>query len=372
LKILVLTNEFEDESFGGAATAATGIAHMLEQVGVEQTVVVPRSDWQEARWLGQSPRLRILGLPRNPRYFGHLGMIKTEVLREQFPELWQNWDLIHIQAINFTPLAYALAQERIPLLYSVYSFLREELGNRQEAAMQAQFKIQEELLARCQGIHLISQSQRSYLVGYFPELLAKTAVLPLGIHRPIERWQQKNSNRFLYLGRLLDYKGIEDLIRAVERGGRSRRQLHLDIVGKGTDAYVKYLKSLVLTMKLESNIQFHGWRPTPEVKQWMTQAAALVIPSRREAFGLVALEGMAVGTPLIVSRAGGLRELVNEEYALTFEPGNIRQLAEALVIALNNPARCQQFSAKGCERALGFEWSRLAPEYVALLERVKT
>jgi glycogen(starch) synthase len=368
----VLTNEFEEESFGGAATAATGIAHMLEQAGVEQTVVVPRSDCQEACWLERSENLRILKLPRNSRYFGYLGMIKADVLREQFPELWQDWELIHIQAINFTPLAYALAQERIPLLYSVYSFLREELGNRPEAGLQAQFAIQEELLTRCQGIHLISQSQRSYLAGHFPELLAKTAVLPLGINRPAVRWKQKNSNRFLYLGRLLDYKGVEDLIRAVERVTRNRHQLHLDIVGKGTDAYVKYLKSLVVTQKLENNIQFHGWRPTQEVRQWMTQAAALVVPSRREAFGLVALEGMAVGTPLIVSRAGGLSELANEQYALTFEPGSIRQLAEALIIALNSPVRCQQFSQRGLERALDFEWSRLIPQYLALLEKVSS
>lgn len=371
LNVLVLTNEFEEESFGGAGTAATGIVYMLDRMGIRQTVIVPRSDWNEPRWFTRGKQIKVLGLPRNPRYFGYLGVARSSVLRQEFPELWQKWDLIHIQAINFAALADTLANSNLPILYSVYSFLREELGDRKDPGLQAQFKAQEELLKKCQKIHLVSQSQKSYLSNHFPEYLSKAEVLSLGITLPEESWNQENINQFLYLGRLMDYKGVEDLIKAIEIVSLSGRLIYLDIVGKGPDLYEKYLKRLVQLMNLETHIQFYGWRTTAEVQHWMTKAAGLVIPSWREAFGFVALEGMALGTPLIVSRAGGLKELVSDEYALTFEAGNVDELSKALIMALDHPSLLNPFSVKARQQAVNYEWTRLGSRYLTFLEQVE-
>lgn len=343
---------------------------MLDGLGIQQTVIVPRSDWNAPSWLLRGQRIKVLGLPRNSHYFGYLGMIKTDVVFQEFPELYQDWDLIHSHAINFTPLAYTLSQGLIPIVYSVYSFLRKELGDRSEPELQAQFKIQEELLMRCQRIHLISQSERNYLAGRFPQYLPKTEVLPLGITIPLERWQPRNNNEFLYVGRLLDYKGIEDLIKAVSVLKQSGRQIHLNIVGKGSDSYVGFLKQLVQSLKLGASVQFHGWMTSSEVRRWMANATSLVVPSRREAYGLVALEGMSIGTPIIASNAGGLAEAVSNACALTFEAGNMAQLAGVLASALDNPLLMQSLAAKGRERALTYEWGQFASRYLALLKTV--
>jgi glycogen(starch) synthase len=371
LKVLSLTNEFEEESFGGAGTAATGMLNMLDRLGVQQTVRVPRSDWNAPGWVLRGQQIKVLGLPRNSHYFGYLGMIKTDVVRHEFPELSQQWDLIHSHAINFTPLAYTISGGLIPILYSVYSFLRKELGDRPEPELQAQFKIQEELLMRCQRIQLISQSERNYLAERFPQYLSKTEVLPLGISLPSERWQPGNANEFLYVGRLSDYKGVEDLIQAMSLIRQSGRQVHLNIIGKGPDYYETYLRKLVQSKKLGARVKFQGWNSSSEVRRWMERAACLVVPSRREAYGLVALEGMAIGTPLIASRAGGLGELVSNSCALTFEAGNVKELADALKTAFDNPSLLRSLAARGRERALTFEWGQLAPRYLTILEQMK-
>lgn len=368
LKVLSLTNEFETESFGGAGTAATGIVYMLDRLGVKQTVVVPQSYWHKPGRLERGQQIKILGLPRNFYYFGPLEMVWVEFLLQIFPELWQDWDVIHIQAINFAPLAYRISEGKIPILYSVYSFLREELGDRKDSALQERFKIQEDLLRRCQRIHLVSQSQKDYLAEHFPQYLYKVDVLPLGITLPQERWQQENGERFLYVGRLLDYKGVEDLIKAVGRVSQNSRQMSLDIVGKGSGPYEKYLRQQVDSLELGTAVQFHGWRSHSEALQRMSQAKALVVPSWREAFGLAALEAMAIGTPLIVSKTGGLTELVSSGCALTFEAGNIDQLSEVLMTCLDNPSLMQLLSERAQERALSFEWDQLAPRYLKLLE----
>ncbi|HEY8911159.1 MAG TPA: glycosyltransferase family 4 protein [Desulfosporosinus sp.] len=371
LNVLSLTNEFEEENFGGAGTAVTGMLYMLDRLGVQQTVIVPRSDWTVPSWILRGQKIKVLGLPRNTHYFGYLGMIKADVVCQEFPELNQAWDLIHIHAINFTPLAYTLSGGLIPIFYSVYSFLRKELGDRLEPELQAQFKIQEDLLMRCQRIQLISQSERDYLAGHFPQYLSKTEVLPIGISWPAERWQPGSTNEFVYVGRLLDYKGIEDLIRAMSLIRQRGRQIHLNIIGKGQDHYEAYLRKLVQSKRLGAWVKFHGWIPSPEVRGWMARAAGLVVPSRREAYGMVALEGMAIGTPLIASRAGGLAELVSNDCALTFEAGNVKQLSEALITAYNNPSLLQSLAARGREQALTFEWGQLGPRYLAFLEQMR-
>ncbi len=371
LKVLSLTNEFEEEVFGGAGTAATGMLYMLDRMGIQQTVIVPRSYWSAPRWDIRGHQIKVLGLPRNSHYFGYLGMIKTDVVRHEFPELNQPWDLIHSHAINFTPLAYTLSGGLIPILYSVYSFLRKELEDRPEPELQAQFKIQEELLMRCHCIHLISQSERNYLAERFPQYLYKTEVLPLGITLPTERWQAGNVNEFLYVGRLVEYKGLEDLIQAISIIRQNGRQTHLNIVGKGLDYYVAYLKKLVQSKKLGDWVKFHGWAPSSEVRHRMGHAGCLVVPSRREAYGMVALEAMAIGTPLITSRTGGLSELVSHGCALTFEAGNVKQLSGVLKTALDNPSLLQSCAIRGRERAVTFEWGQLAPRYLRVLAHVK-
>ncbi|WP_088185956.1 glycosyltransferase family 4 protein [Desulfosporosinus sp. FKA] len=372
MDVLSLTNEFEEESFGGAGTAVTGMVHMLDRSGVRQTVIVPRSDFTEPRWDLRGLQIKVLGLPRNAHYCGNLGMIKAETVGQEFPELNREWDLIHCHAINFTSLAYTLSGGKIPILYSVYSFLRQELGDRAEPELQAQFKVQEDLLMRCRRIHLISQSEKNYLQEKFPQYLLKTEVTPLGISWPSERWEPKAANEFLYVGRLLDYKGIEDLILAVYLLRKSGRQVRLNIIGKAPDySYEVYLKRIVESRKLGAWVKFLGWLPSSEVWRWMGQAAGLVVPSRREAYGLVALEGMAIGVPVIASRAGGLAELTSDMSALTFEPGNIKQLADALRKAVDNPAFLRSLAVRGQKCAAALEWRQMAPRYLMLMEQAK-
>lgn len=366
-----MTNEFEEEQFGGAGTAVTGIIHMLDRMGIQQTVIVPRSDWSAPVWVSTGQQINVLWLPRNSNYFGYLGMIRTDALCRDFPEICSNnWDVIHIHAINFAPLAYTLSHGSVPILYSVYSFLRKELGDPPEVELQEQFKIQEELLMRSKCIQLISQSERKYLENRFAEFLNKTKVLPLGITVPPEHWQPGTMSEFLYVGRLLDYKGIEDLIFGLSFLKSVGRQISLNIIGKGTNYYEEYLRKLVHSLKLENWVHFLGRRSNQEVRQWMVRCKALIIPSRQEAYGLVALEGMAIGIPLIVSNAGGLAEIVPKDGALFFEAGNVIQLANALASIMDNPSLQQLLSVNGYRNAHQYEWSKLAPKYLTLLHRV--
>lgn len=371
LHVLSLANEFEEERYGGAGTAVTGMLHMLDRRGVRQTLVVPRTGRNIPQWEYKGQHLRMLGIPRNPDYFGRLGLVNTDAILSEFAYLKEAYDLIHIHAINFAPLAYTLAGGKIPVLYSVYSFLRQELGDSGEPELQEQFRIQDDLLLRCQKIHLVSSSEASYLHRVFPQYLAKVSILPLGIFSPQQNRPENHCGRFLYVGRLVEYKGIEDLIKAVFLVKQTGRPVYLDIVGKGGESYERHLKHLVQSMGLGQQIRFLGWKkPGTEVTRWMARALALVVPSRREAYGLTALEGMAAGVPLIVSKAGGLEELADSSCALTFEAGNVPKLVQALITALENPEHLRRLAQRARTRALALEWNHLAPGYLELYREV--
>lgn len=352
--------------FGGAGRAVTGLVKATAAKGAVQTVVVPRSALAQPAWAFYET-VRTLNLPRLSPYFGDLGLVNPEAVLRQFPELASRWDLIHIHAINFAPLADALSGGKIPVVYTVHSFFRQELADDESAELRAQFAIQDELLMRVQRIHLLSNYQREYLASIFPNCLSKTEVIPLGVMPPQRRWQGGKPDTCLYVGRLLSYKGIEDLVKALYLLRQNGRSCFLEIVGKGPGDYEERLHLKVRSYRLGTQVHFNGWEPDEErVGYRMENGAVLVVPSHREAFGLVALEGMAVGVPLVVANTGGLKDFVTANCALLYPPGDVQQLARALGRALNDPKTMRQLAANARRRAVEFYWPNLAGRYLAL------
>lgn len=367
MKVLCLTNEFETERFGGSGTAVTGMVRMFRERGVAQVVVVPQTGGTTPVWDNQGENLRVLRLPRDERYFGYLGLIKEQTVLREFPELRGEWDLIHIHALNLATLAYTIAGQGIPIVYSVSSLLRVELENDPAPELQAKFALQEELIARAQRIHLLSRSEGHHFLNKFPELAARAEVIPLGCRLPSAEWQYNRSQTLLYVGRLVKYKGVEDLLRALCLLKIQGRQFTLDLVGKGTEDYERHLRTLA---NLGQRVRFHGWEGNPErVTEWMRKASILVVPSHRESFGLVALEGMALGIPIVASTAGGLGELVSPTCALTFPAGDVNALARALATAVDNPQLMRTLGRNARHKATTLEWSKLADRYLGLYHR---
>lgn len=373
MDVLSLTNELGAEKFGGAGTAVTGMLTALARIGVRQTVLAPMTTLEAPVWIDREENLKVLALPRSKRYFGELGLVHPEKVLEEFPELSRSWDLIHVHASNFAPLAYRLAcgSSAISLVYSVYSFLREEIGDLPAPDLQRQYAVQEELLLRCHRIHLVSRSQSTFLTLRLPHLLLKARVIPLGFNPAPGWWQAQSPYHLLYAGRLLEYKGIEDLLEALALVKRTGLSFRLDVIGKGDLEYEGKLRMSMHKLKLSPQVKFHGWIEDPDqVRVWMQRSGVLVIPSRREAYGLTALEGMAAGVPLIASNAGGLGELLDSSTALIYKAGDVKELAGKLETALRNPQLMRSLALKAKEKSVPLAWPLLAKQYLQLYQSV--
>jgi len=136
-------------------------------------------------------------------------------------------------------------------------------------------------------------------------------------------------------GRVQYEKGFQVLARAMHALRGRVPDVHGVIAGSGS--YLPELQTQIDVEGVSDLIDLPGFLNDDEVRQLTHRAGCVVIPSLYEPFGIVALEALAAGAPLIVARTGGLAELVAGTNAgVTFEPGNPDDLADAIAQVLTN------------------------------------
>jgi glycosyltransferase involved in cell wall biosynthesis len=170
-----------------------------------------------------------------------------------------------------------------------------------------------------------------------------------------------------YLGRLEPHKGIDDLLHAAALLLPSLPNLHLEISGNGPERHS--LETLAHQLGIADHVHFLG--RVPNAADFLRQLDIFVLPSRFEAFGLVAAEAMVVGTAVIVSNAGGLPEVVNNGQTGLVVPQDHRPaLAKAIAQLAKNPAQRHQLAQAGQYRATTcFSAERMAQETVQLYQK---
>lgn len=149
----------------------------------------------------------------------------------------------------------------------------------------------------------------------------------------------------LFAGRLESYKGVHILLESLRYLPSTTR---VKIVGVGPDE--DRLKSMI---GKDHRVEFLGFIPGNELWKLMGQATVVVVPSIwNEPYGLVALEAMCQGTPIIVSKSGGLPEIVgNSQSGIVVPPSDPRALARAIEQILDNPERAKAMGKAAYERA---------------------
>lgn len=150
------------------------------------------------------------------------------------------------------------------------------------------------------------------------------------------------------VGRLGPEKGLETVIRAMARMVAHWPRLKLCLVGDeaGQQVHRQELEALVRGYGLEGTVYFVGYQP--DAQHVARQFNALVVSSRAEPFGLVTIEAMAQGCPVVVTNTGGSPEIVRDGVeGFLFSPGDDQQLAKRLEILLESPGLNRQMGTAG-------------------------
>ena len=146
--------------------------------------------------------------------------------------------------------------------------------------------------------------------------------------------KDSDPKRILFVGQLVEVKGLAYLLEALSRLSQKRVDWHLDIIGNGS-ARSEY-ERLVMHLKLCDEVSFHGLTTKQEVAEYMRQADLFVLSSLCETFSAPAVEALASGTPVLATRCGGPEEFVTKDVGLLVSPGDPETLCEGLDYMLDN------------------------------------
>lgn len=174
----------------------------------------------------------------------------------------------------------------------------------------------------------------------------------------------------LCVGRLVPQKGIEYFIRAIPLIARRHPEAKYVIVGEGWSRDI--LEAEARASRNADKIRFTGFASDKEVVDLMTSADVLVVPSIYEPFGIVALEGMATGVPVVASRVGGLAEVIDHERTGIFVyPRSPESIAWGIDRILSDPDHAKWLAENAKEKLhKAYSWEAVAMKTVEVYRKV--
>ena len=371
MRVLQLTQRFPP-AIGGVESHVFHLAEGLRRAGVE--VRVATTDLRRDAPLERLPRSPVRhGYPvrrHRARKFAEvphgLGIAAPSML---FEALDHGSDLLHAHAYGSFPVwaaTFAHSLDGAALVVTPHSDRgRPTISKRAFDRIAPRFS-----LRRATRVIALTRHEASFLASLGVEP-GRIAVIPNGIDLsefpgPVPAHRPSAGTTGLFVGRLdPSQKGLEPLVRAVAALPPSSG-FRLRIVGEDWGGRQGVLR-LASRLDVADRIALVGCVSRTALLREYADADLLVLPSRFEPFGIVLLEAMAAGLPVVASRVGGIPEVVSDgETGLLVEPGDAEALASAILRLVERPALRATLGARGRERARSYSWDALIPRVLAV------
>lgn len=178
----------------------------------------------------------------------------------------------------------------------------------------------------------------------------------------------KNKEILLCIGYITERKGIQFVIQALPLIQDRFPNVVLAIVGSD-GGYLTELKGLIRNLDLEDSVIFTGYGDLTLKKLALQQASVFLVPSIEEPFGIVALEGMAMGKPVVASETGGLKEFLEHgKNALLTSPADPEDIAQSITRLLSDARLAKRISRGALDTVKNFDWSAIAYQYLQIYD----
>jgi glycosyltransferase involved in cell wall biosynthesis len=194
-------------------------------------------------------------------------------------------------------------------------------------------------------------------------------VIPNGVDLTVSVHAATDSTPYVFAaGRLGHMKGFDLLVRAF---GAAELDSSVRLVIGGDGPERGRLEALAAASGLTPRLELRGWMPPQAVADAMAGALTVVVPSRMEAFGLVALEAWRAGAALVMTERGGARDFVDDGVdALLVDPEDVPAFAEVLRRVVEQPRLRRSLSDAGRRRVRDFGWDGVVARYERLYSGV--
>lgn len=385
MKVLIVSWEYPPVVVGGLGRHVHHLATSLAGAGHEVVVLSRRPSGTDATTHPTTSRIDdgvlVVAVAEDPPHLlfgedmlawtlamGH-AMVRAGIALQK-PGVGEGWvpDVVHAHDWLVAHPAIALAEfYDVPLVSTLHAT---EAGrhsgwlsgriNRQVHSVEWWLANESDAIITC------SASMEEEVTALYGSSIPPVNVIRNGIDTATwsfrERAPRTGPPQLLFVGRLEYEKGIQDAIAALPRIRRSHPGTTLAVAGEGTQ--FEWLAELARTHRVTRAVTFLGNLDHVELLGWLHGADAIVLPSRYEPFGIIALEAAAAGTPLVASTAGGLGEaVVDGETGLSFQPGDVAGLTSAVREVLDDPVAAQMRAAAARARLTSeFHWALVAEE----------
>ena len=388
MRVLLFSWEYPPHVVGGLGRHVCDLVPALVGLGVEVDVVTPRRAGGEAQ--EQSAGLavhRVESSDASPSDFLS-GVLQTNNrLQEQASGLCETrqFDLIHNHDWLTAFAANAVKRgSMIPLLSTIHATERGRgRGNLWTDQQRAIHSAEWWLVHESWRVITCSLFMANEVSTYFQASAGKIDVIPNGVTADrFARWEGLDLSRFrsmyalpeervvLYVGRIVQEKGLGPLVEAVPRVLAEHPEAKFVIAGMGD--LMEPLRHRAWQLGVGSKVLFTGYIPDEDRDRLYKVADCAVFPSLYEPFGIVALEAMAARAPVVVSLVGGLQEVVKHgETGITVYPDNPESLAWGINHTLARPDWAAQRAANAYKLVLEeYNWARIAQRTSGVYERV--
>lgn len=178
----------------------------------------------------------------------------------------------------------------------------------------------------------------------------------------IDSFKFEDSLNFIYVGRLIKYKNVDVIIRALQKKYQDKAILH--IIGEGAEE--DNLRQLSKQLGIEKNVIFHGQLPRNEVYSMMKKSYCFIMVSDNETFGMVYIEAMLAGCITVASKAGGVDGvIIDGENGFLSKQGDTDELVETLNrIEKKTKQKVEEIRKQAILTAYGYRDSEIAKKYL--------
>jgi D-inositol-3-phosphate glycosyltransferase len=389
---------------GGMNVYVRELSRHLAQHGMAVDVYTRRQDPTTPRVVDFAPQCRVIYLNAGPaspygkhRVWEHLPEFVEEVQRF-ITQHHLHYQMLHSHYWLSGWVALQLRQRlQAPVVHMSHTLGYPKNAAAQQAWEQEpprRLRVEHDVLKCSEALVAESPASKRHMMQEYGVQPERIHVIPGGVDTAIFQPQDRQQARLalglaaeapvlLFVGRLQPLKGIDTLLRAGQATRLHHEQLQILVVGGGVDDWderetqeLQRLRALSEQLGLTPYVRFIKAQPQQILAQYYAAADVFVMPSHYESFGMVVLEAMACGTPVVASRVGGLTStVVSGQTGFLVPQGDGQAFAQAILRLLASPTMRNVFARASLERAQAFTWpciaDRTAQLYTHLLRQHK-
>ena len=392
-------SDSEGEETGGLNVYVFGLCKQLAKKGYVMDIYTRSQDKNNQRIVEVADNLRVIHIVA-----GKEEKIEKKKLTPYIPEFLTNmhgfinenkviYDLVYSHYYLSGIIGLQIKKKyKIPLFVTFHTLaLMKNLVARDESEREDIERIESELLLVQKADKIIATSvlDAEYLATLYncPEnkIFVVSPGIDLKTFKPQEKiyakqivGADKDHKIILYVGRIEPLKGIDVLLYAMKILLTNNPQMHVCLwilggaVGGKTDKWQKELKRLEQLRKLldiSTEVTFIERKHRDELANYYNASEIVVLPSHYESFGIVALEAMSCGIPVIATDTTGVSGLFDEKYSsLITSANNPLMLSEKIKHLLTDKNEYQKVRSEVLEKVSDLSWEKIAEKFVNIIE----